>query len=93
MTYAETIAAALGVRMPWLRLPEWLAWLGASVLEMGGRLLGFTPPLSRTGVTFFSESRRFSSAKAQRELGYAPEYSLADGVAETVRWYREEGLL
>ena len=93
VVYAETIANALNVRPPWLRLPAWLASLGASLLELLGRILGFTPPLSRTGVTFFSESRRFSSAKAQVELGYQPDYTLEKGIAETVRWYRQEGLL
>ena len=93
VTYAETIASALDVRPPWLRLPEWVAWQGALLLEMVGRLVGFRPPLSRTGVTFFSESRRFSAQKAAAELGYEAAYSLADGVAETVRWYRKEGLL
>ena len=55
----------LAVRPPWLRLPRGLAWLGASGLELAGNLLGFTPPLSRTGVTFFSESRRFSGGEGK----------------------------
>jgi nucleoside-diphosphate-sugar epimerase len=32
-----------------------------------------------------------SSAKIRRELGWAPEVALADGVARTAAWYREAG--
>jgi UDP-glucose 4-epimerase len=89
----ETIAAAAGVRSPWLAVPKPLAWLGALALEGVAGLLGRTPPLSRTGIAFFSENRRFSWQKAQRELGYMPQFDLAAGVAETVAWYRQQGLL
>jgi nucleoside-diphosphate-sugar epimerase len=89
----RTIAAALGVRSPWLRVPRPLAWSGAAALEGVGRLTGMDPPLSRSGVAFFSESRRFSWQKAHRELGYTPQVHLAEGVSRTVAWYREQGLL
>jgi nucleoside-diphosphate-sugar epimerase len=90
---AQTIARALAVRPPWLRLPRPLAWLGAALLELLAKVAGFTPPLSRTGVAFFSESRHFDWQKAHQEFGYRPTYDLADGVAATVAWYRAQGLL
>lgn len=90
---AETIAAALGVPPPRLRVPRAAASLGAGMLEVVGRATGRAIPLSRTGVAFFSEDRRFSSAKAERELGYVPRVDLKEGVARTVAWYRAEGLL
>ncbi len=90
---AETIAAELGVAPPRLRVPRPLAALGAAGLEVAARLTGRDVPLSRTGVAFFSEDRRFSTAKAERELGYRPRVGLREGVARTVAWYRGEGLL
>ena len=84
----ETIAATLSARPPWLRLPRGLAMSGAAILEKLGPLTGITPPLSRTGVAFFSENRRFSWEKARQELGYMPQFELQAGVAATVRWYR-----
>ena len=90
---AVTIAAALDVPEPRFALARPLAMSGAAVLEGIGRLTGFTPPLSRDGVAFFSEDRRFSWAKAQQELGYEPQVNLSDGVARTVAWYREQGYL
>ena len=90
---AETIAAALGVPPPRRRVPVPLAWLGAAGLEAAGKLLGRDVPLSRTGVAFFSENRRSTYAKAERELGFAPRVELRKGVERTVGWYRQEGLL
>ena len=90
---AETIAAALGVPPPRWRVPVPLAWLGAAGLEAAGKLAGRDVPLSRTGVAFFSENRRSTYAKAERELGFTPRVELQEGVARTVGWYREEGLL
>ena len=90
---AETIAEELGVAPPRLRVPAPLAWLGAVGLEAAGKLTGRPAPLSRTGVAFFSESRRSTYAKAERELGFTPKVDLREGVARTVAWYRGEGLL
>ena len=90
---AETIAAALGVPPPRRRVPVPLAWLGAAGLEAAGKLLGRDVPLSRTGVAFFSENRRSTYAKAERELGFAPRVELRKGVERTVGWYRQEGVL
>jgi nucleoside-diphosphate-sugar epimerase len=90
---AETIAAALGVPPPRWRVPRSLAWLGAAGLEAAGKLTGRDVPLSRTGVAFFSENRRSTFARAERELGFTPQVELEEGVAKTVAWYREQGLL
>ena len=89
----QTIAAALDVPPPKLNLPRWFAWLGAATLEIGLGLIKKQPPLSRTGVAFFSEDRCFSWQKAHDELGYTPQFDLERGVAETVAWYQENDLL
>jgi dihydroflavonol-4-reductase len=89
----ETIAKELGVSSPRLRVPRALAWLGAAGLEAAGSVTGQTAPLSRTGVAFFSENRRSTYKKAQRELNYIPQIDLTEGVARNVAWYRSEGYL
>lgn len=91
--FGETIANELNVKPPRLMLPRPIALLGAISLEIIGKLTGLTPPLSRTGVAFFSEDRRFSWQKAHNELDYIPQFDLQTGVAETVTWYRSEGYL
>lgn len=90
---AETIADELEVPAPRLSLPRPLAWLGAAVMETVGQVVGKQTPLSRSGVAFFSEDRRFSWAKAQDSLGYTPQYDLREGIRRTVQWYREKDLL
>jgi dihydroflavonol-4-reductase len=91
----ETMATALGVPPPLWNLPRWLAMAGATGLEVlvHASGSGWIPPLSRTGVAFFSEDRVFSCKKAERELGYMPEWDLATGVPTTVAWYRRHGWL
>ncbi len=90
---ADTIAAALGVPSPTRNLPHSLTLAGAAILEMAGALFKFRPPLSRSGVAFFTENRCFSWQKAHRELGYTPHFDLPTGVHKTVAWYRQQGLL
>jgi nucleoside-diphosphate-sugar epimerase len=90
---AETIAAELGVPPPRLALPKSLVWLGAAGMESIATRLGRSVPLSRSGVAFFSESRRASIAKAKEQLGYDPQVGITEGVARSVAWYREQGLL
>ncbi|MCP4426489.1 MAG: NAD-dependent epimerase/dehydratase family protein [Chloroflexi bacterium] len=90
---AETIAAAQGASPPRVTIPKSVAWLGAAALEMAGELFGKRPPLSRTGVAFFSENRAFSWQKAHKELGYTPQFDLNRGIQATVAWYRENGAL
>jgi nucleoside-diphosphate-sugar epimerase len=87
--FGRTIAAELDVRPPWLSLPRPLALAGAMLLE---KTLSH-PPLSRTGVAFFSESRRFSWQRAHDELGYTPQTALPQGIGRTVAWYRAHALL
>jgi len=87
------MAAALDVREPRLSLPRSAAWLGALALETGSRITGKKAPLSRSGVAFFSENRRFSWEKARQELDYRPQYELQDGLRLTVDYYRQQGLL
>jgi nucleoside-diphosphate-sugar epimerase len=90
---AETIAGALGVPPPRRHVPVPLAWVGAVVLEAVGKLSGRSVPLSRTGVAFFSEHRRSTSTKAERELGFVPQVDLEQGIGRAAAWYREQGLL
>ena len=87
---AQTIAAALDVPPPRLNVPVWLAYLGAWALENAGKITHRPVPLSRTGVAFFREHRRFSYARATRELGYQPQTDLPTGITRTIAWYHQQ---
>ena len=90
---ATVISTALGVSPPRLRVPRLLAMAAATGLELLAMIVPFRPPLSRSAVNFFTETRAFSTARAEAELGYQAQVPLVEGVRRAVAWYREQGLL
>lgn len=90
---ATTIAEALGVSPPRWRLPRPLATVAAAGLELAAVIVPFRPPLSRSAVNFFTETRAFSTARAQAELDYRAQVPLVEGIRRTVAWYQKQGLL
>jgi nucleoside-diphosphate-sugar epimerase len=90
---ATTIADVLDVPPPRVNIPKNLAMIGATVFEVLAKATRKPPPLSRTGVAFFSEDRRFSWAKAEQELNYKPQHDIRKGIEITIAWYRQEGYL
>jgi nucleoside-diphosphate-sugar epimerase len=90
---AETIAAELGVRPPWIRFPVWPVWMAGAMCEAICVPLGVEPPLYRRRVDFYRKSRAFTTARARRELGYNPTIDLRTGIRRTAEWYRAQHLL
>ena len=90
---AETIAAEMDVPPPRLALPKSLIWAGAAGMESIATRFGRSVPLSRSGVAFFSESRRADITKAKEELGYIPRVDIQEGASRTIAWYRDHGFL
>jgi nucleoside-diphosphate-sugar epimerase len=89
----QRVADALGRKAPRWRVPLWPFLAAAVVLERTLTPLGVQPPLHRRRLDFFRKSFVFSSTKARTKLGFSPEVSFARGVAETARWYRDNGFL
>jgi len=90
---ASTIAEALDVPAPRIQIPRIVATAGAGVFEILSKAARKQPPLSRSGVAFFSESRCFSWIKAADNLNYQPQFDLESGINATVKWYRQNGYL
>jgi len=82
-------AELAGVRGPRLRLPVWPVWLAGAACEAVCRPLGIEPPLYRRRVDFFRKSRAFDISRARRDLGFAPEVPIREGIRRTLEWYRE----
>jgi len=87
----QRIAALAGRRPPRLRLPIAPLWPLALVAELYGRATGREPFLTLDGLRMARKKMFFSSAKAERELGYRPRPA-ADGLADAVAWFRQLGL-
>ena len=71
------LARALGVKPRILPLP--LAALGFAATLAG----------KRAEFARLTGSLQVDSSRIRRELGWAPRYSVAQGLEETARWYRE----
>ena len=89
----ETIAWALAVPAPSLGLPRSLLLGLAAAAELGGRMLGFEPPLTRSRVDLFSTNYAYCTDRARRELCFRPVTDLPVGVRMTADWYRKKGML
>jgi nucleoside-diphosphate-sugar epimerase len=87
------IAEAAGTPPPRLHLPVWPVWIAGAACEAICAPLGIAPPLYRRRVEFFTKSRAFDISRARREIGYAPQVGLRDGLRRTIEWYRKERLL
>jgi len=95
MTYAEImarIARAAGTKPPRWKIPRVLAapagWFGDLVETLGGE-----PLITSVTLGFaYEPGFIFSSAKAERELGYT-HGPVDAGIAEAIVWFRAHGML
>jgi dihydroflavonol-4-reductase len=85
------IAALTGRRPPKLALPIPAIWPIALVAEALGRLTGREPFVTLDGLRMARHKMFFSSAKAMRELGYAPRPA-EQGLADAIAWFRAAGM-
>ncbi len=80
------VRALAGRRGPLINVPLWLARIGAAFTPLYCRLTGAPPQFTRYSLDVVIGNSTISSAKARRELGYAPR-SLRESIADTVRWW------
>jgi nucleoside-diphosphate-sugar epimerase len=74
-------------------IPVWLAWCGALSAEIAAKITRRPPALSRSLLGFMTGRCVYSTAKAQRLLGWSPRFSLDDGLRQTEVWLREVGMI
>jgi dihydroflavonol-4-reductase len=86
------IARAVGRRPPRLHLPHAVVLPIAYVAEAWSRLSGRDARISIESVRMARKRMFFSSAKAERELGYRYRPSAA-AFADALGWFRERGAL
>ena len=89
------IARLAGLPEPTGSVPLGVARFLASVMEGTWRLLrkSEAPLLSSARIKFLGLNLDYSIGKARRELGYDPAVSFEEGMAETIEWCRETGLV
>ena len=86
------IAALTGRPPPRLRIPRSVVFPVAFVAEAVARRTGRAPFVTRDGLRMSRNFMFFSSAKAERELGYrARPYE--QGIEDAIVWFRKAGYL
>jgi nucleoside-diphosphate-sugar epimerase len=85
--FLDTAAELSGVEAPARRIPGSVARSLAFVMEMGSRLTGNQPALTREVIGIYEKSWAYSSAAAEAELGYRPT-PFADALSGTIDWVR-----
>ena len=86
------IAGLVGRRAPRWRFPRRLITPLAYASEGIARMTGREPLLTRDGLRMSEHRMFFSSAKAERELGYRAR-SYREGLADAIAWFDEAGYL
>ncbi len=86
------IAALSGRRPPRLRVPRGILYPLASFAEARARRTRREPFLTRDGLRMSEYRMFFSSAKAERELGFRAR-PYRQGLADALTWFRQHGYL
>jgi len=88
--YFNAIAMALKVPSPRRHIPYRLALALGTSAEMVGHLMRMKqpPPVMRFGLMQMGGENRFIIDRARSELGFAPQVKLAEGIRESIAWYR-----
>lgn len=87
------IKQQLGVSTFAVTVPGWIAVTAAVLSEAVGNLRGKVPLLNRERLKEFRASNWAASCMELENLGYRPDYTLENGLADTIAWYRGKGLL
>ena len=87
--FLEAIASEIGAAPPTIHVPYRALYAAGGAAE---RVASFTgaqrqPIVTRLGVKLFGTDNRHAIDKARRELGYAPQVTIRDGVRLSAAWY------
>ena len=86
------IARRVGRAPPKIRLPRQLIFPIAYGAEAIAHFTGREPFVTTTGLRLAKDHMFFTSAKAERELGYQAR-PYGEAVAEAIAWFRQHGYL
>jgi nucleoside-diphosphate-sugar epimerase len=84
--FVSRVAELAGLRPPRRRIPLWLAWTLAILMERRAQRRGATePPLvNKARYKFLGLNLDYSIDKARRVLGYRPPYATDEALAESM---------
>jgi len=93
--FIGTVARLAGYEVPTASVPLGVARLLTSLSESLWRMLGKkeAPLLSNARFKFLGLHLDYCIDKARRELAYVPRVSFADGMQQTIDWFRQQQLV
>ncbi len=86
------IARLVGRNPPRLRIPHAAALPVAFVAEAVAQITGREPFATVDGIRMAAHRMYFTSAKAERDLGFRPR-PYVQGIEDAIRWFRQAGYL
>jgi dihydroflavonol-4-reductase len=86
------IARLMGRKPPRFRLPRWPIYPIALAAELVARVTGREPLVTVDGLRMAKYRMYFTSAKAERELGYRARPA-EDALRDAIAWFRQAGML
>jgi nucleoside-diphosphate-sugar epimerase len=88
--FFQRLAEALDVKPPTRCVPFGPAFSWAFILEAIYRAVNSKRPpyVTRYATWLIGRNTRYSTEKAQRELGWKPRVGYVEGIRKTVEWYR-----
>ncbi|MBW4091593.1 MAG: NAD-dependent epimerase/dehydratase family protein [Proteobacteria bacterium] len=86
------VAAAAGRAPPRIRVPIAAVWPAALAMELGARLFGTEPRVTRDYLRMARKKMFYASDKAVAELGYAPR-PVREAIADSLAWFQAAGML
>ena len=91
---ARAISVAVGSRPRMVEMPVWALKVAGAAGDMLGRLTGRAPRLSIDRARYLAHPDWVAdNASLTAATGWTPRIALADGLADTVAWYRDHGWL
>jgi len=92
--FLESLSREAGLPAPRASIPRPVALTLAEISEFAARIgLVKQPPVSKAAFKFLGLNLHYSIARARKVLGYKPPYGYADGIKETIAWFRETGAI
>ncbi len=79
-----------GVNKRIIHIPYWLPYSIASILELAGKVFGFSPLLSRDIVRGIAKNVYYHDISKAINNGYKPVATLAEGIRETAEWIKAQ---
>ena len=84
----KLVMQAWGTKAMYPYVPVWLMLLVGWVFEILALVTNTPPMCTRKNIASTVFNRVFSIEKAKTQLGYVPEITFEQGIAETVDWFR-----